>query len=330
MSEQRLSDPPLADLREGDSFEGFYVVRESSLNTAVNGKHYIRMTLADASASVGANVWDANPELFQLCPPNSIVKVQGAGEVYRGRMQLRITRFRPAHESEVSIERFLPKTSKDADAMRKELLDLVDSIRDPDYKALAEAFFSDRKMLDDFTRAPAAREVHHAWIGGLLEHTLSLARLAECFAGEGGVDRDLLLVGALLHDIGKTEELSVGLSIEYSDRGKLLGHLYIGSEMAAKRAAAIPGFPRIKLELVQHLILSHHGRHEYGSPVLPKIPEAFALHHIDNLDAKVVTANRLIDAIPDQEKNWTEFSRTLETALFRAGPAKGGSKHGGH
>ena len=145
-----------------------------------------------------------------------------------------------------------------------------------------------------------------------------MAKMAESFANNAEINRDLLLVGVLLHDIGKIEELTVDLSIEYSDRGKLLGHLYIGAEMCALRTASIPDFPKKKLDLVQHLILSHHGRYEYGSPVLPKIPEAFALHHLDNLDAKVVTANRLINAIPDQEKRWTEFARILDTALFRA------------
>jgi len=318
MHEERLSSPFLADLREGDAFEGFYVIRESSLNTTVNGKYYIRLTIADSSASIGANMWDATPEIFQDCPPSSVIKVQGISEMYRGRQQLRITRLRHAHESEYSLERFLPHTKFDIAEMQNELLAFVDSLADQDYKALAEAFFQDRKMLEDFSHAPAARDVHHAWIGGLLEHTLSLARMAENFSAQARVNRDLLLLGTLLHDIGKTEELAVGLSIEYTDRGKLLGHLYIGAEMAAIRAEGIANFPSVKLNLVQHLILSHHGRFEYGSPVLPKTPEAFALHHLDNLDAKVVTANRLIDGIQDPEKHWTDFSRIMDTALYRS------------
>lgn len=326
MHDERVNNPLLSQLREGDNFEGFYVVRESSLNTAVNGKMYIRLSLSDASATVGANVWDANPELFQQCSPGSVVKIQATSEIYRGRQQVRVNRFRQAHESEFTIDRFLPTTSKDIDAMRSELLALVESIQDSDYRALAEAFFGDKKILDDFSRWPAAREVHHAWLGGLIEHTLSLARMSEAFSADARINRDLLLLGALLHDIGKIHELAVGLSFEYSDRGKLLGHLYIGAEMAALKAGEIPNFPAAKLNLVQHLILSHHGRYEYGSPVLPKIPEAFALHHLDNLDAKVVTANRLIDAIADPEKQWTDFSRLLETQLFRAD--QGAADHG--
>lgn len=328
MTDQRITNASLSELREGDAFEGFYVVRESGLNTAVNGKFYIRMTLADASATLSANVWDANPELFQQCPPGSVVKIQAVAEMYRGRMQIRVNRFRQAHESEFNVDRFLPRTGQNVDAMRNDLLALVGSIGDADYRALVEAFFGDKTVLDDFSRWPAARDVHHAWLGGLIEHTLSMARLAEAFSADARINRDLLLVGTLLHDIGKTEELTVGLSIEYSDRGKLLGHIFIGSEMVGRRAGGLPGFPAAKLNLVQHLILSHHGRYEYGSPVLPKIPEAFALHHIDNLDAKVVTANRLLDAIPDPEKHWTDFSRILDTQLYRAETGTEREEHG--
>ncbi len=312
-----LDNPSLASLRDGDAFEGFYVVREASFQTAVNGKNYIRMTLADASAATPANIWDANRDLFNLCPAGSIAKVAGVAESYKGKQQIRIGRFRPAHESEVDVDRFLPRTTGDIDAMRNETLALAESLRDADYRALGLAFFGDAKLMDAFARSPAARDLHHAYLGGLMEHTLHIARMAEAFSAEGKVDRDLLLLGALLHDIGKIEELEAVFAIDYTDKGKLLGHLYIGAQMAAERAAGIPGFPLEKLLLTQHLILAHHGKYEYGSPVLPKIPEAFALHHLDNLDAKVETANRLIGAIGDPEKNWTDFSRALETQLYR-------------
>ncbi len=317
MNDTPVNNPQLASLRDGDSFEGFYVVRESSFQTAVNGKNYIRMTIADASASMPANIWDANKDLFNLCPSGSIVKILGVAESYKGKQQVRIGRFRPAHESEVNLDDFLPRTANDVEAMRTELLGLVESLRDPMYRALARAFFEDAAIMNAFVRSPAARDLHHAFIGGLLEHTLNIARMADAFAARAKVDRDLLLLGALLHDIGKIEELEAKFTIEYTDIGKLLGHLYIGAQMASEKAAGIAGFPQEKLWLVQHLILSHHGRYEYGSPVLPKIPEAFALHHLDNLDAKVETANKLIDAIGDPEKSWTEFSRALETQLYR-------------
>ncbi len=317
MNDNPIDNPQLASLRDGDAFEGFYAVRESSFQTASNGKNYIRMTLADASASLPANIWDANRELFNLCPAGSIAKILGVAESYKGKQQIRVNRFRPAHESEVDPDRFLPRSAHSLDAMRDETLALVDSLRDPHYAALGKAFFHDTALMDAFARSPAARDLHHAFIGGLMEHTLNIARMADAFAAGGKVDRDLLLLGSLLHDIGKIEELEARFAIDYTDKGKLLGHLFIGAEMAARRAGGVPGFPQEKLLLVQHLILAHHGKYEYGSPVLPKIPEAFALHHLDNLDAKVEAADRLIGAINDPEKNWTEFSRALETQLFR-------------
>lgn len=318
MSDSAQHSPALASLRDGDVFEGFYIVRESSFQTAANGKNYIRMTVADASAPVMANVWDANRDLFALCPAGSIVKIQGSTETYKGKQQIRINRFRPAHESEVDMDGFLPRTKHDTGKMRDELLLLLDSLTDADYKKLGEAFFRDTALMDAFARAPAARDLHHAFIGGLLEHTLNIARMASAFAASARVDRNLLVLGSLLHDVGKIEELEAKLVIEYTDRGKLLGHLYIGAEMVAERARAIAAFPKEKLHLIQHMILSHHGRYEYGSPVLPKVPEAFALHHLDNLDAKVETSNKLLDAIADPEKTWTDFSRALETQLYKA------------
>ncbi|MDR0361132.1 MAG: HD domain-containing protein [Planctomycetota bacterium] len=323
MNEEALQSPAIATLREGDVFEGYYVLREASLHTAVNGRNYIRLAVGDATGLLGGNIWDANPELFQLCAPGTVVKIQAATESYKGRPQLRVARFRPAREGEFDVDSFLPKSKRPIDEMRGELDRFRAAIADPWYGGLLAAFFDDAGLLERFLRAPAAREVHHAWVGGLVEHTLNVARLAADFAAGGAVDRDLLLVGALLHDIGKIEELSMGLTIEYTDRGKLHGHLFIGAGMVGVRSRAIAGFPEEKRDLVQHLVLSHHGRLEYGSPVSPKIPEAFALHHLDNLDAKVETANRLIAAVRDPGKRWTEYSRTMETALYRAGAGAG-------
>ncbi|MDR2391331.1 MAG: HD domain-containing protein, partial [Planctomycetota bacterium] len=317
MPETRETFQTIADLGDGDEFEGFFAVREARLQTTVNGKNYIRLTLADATGNVLANAWDADREIFQLCPAGSIVKVHGLVETYRGKLQVRVLRFRPAHDSEVEPDCFLPKSGCDITAMQEDLLSLVRSLTDADYSALAKAFFHNPGLMGRFSRAPAARDLHHAYIGGLLEHTLSVANMAACFAEKARVNRDLLLLGALLHDIGKMEELCLGLVIEYSNRGKLLGHLYIGAEMTAARVAGLDGFPVEKLDLIQHLILSHHGRLEYGSPVLPKIPEAFALHHLDNLDAKVDSANRVLDAIPNPDNRWSDFNRALEVSLFR-------------
>ncbi|MDR3210988.1 MAG: HD domain-containing protein [Planctomycetota bacterium] len=316
-------NPCLADLREGESFEGFYVAREASLSTTTNGKGYIRILLADATSQLSATYWDASPEDFRLCPPGSVLKIQAQVEIYRGHQQLKIIRFRPAQAHETADLIFIPVSRENLASLRTEFLDQLASLADHDYLALAQAFFHAPDLLDAFCRWPAARTFHHAWLGGLLEHTVSVVRAANHYAAHARLNRDLLLIGSILHDIGKLEELCVTTSIEYSDRGKLLGHLFLGAEMLSKRAAGLGGFPDAKLHLVQHLILSHHGRLEYGSPVLPKIPEAFVLHHLDNLDAKVAGANRLLENLDDPEKRWTDFTRQFDSALFRADPPGG-------
>ncbi len=314
--------PAIAELAEGESIESAFAVREASLQTTSQGKLYIRMTLADATGEVTANVWDATRELFASFMPGDVLRVRGAVETYRGRIQLRISAFRPLPPAEVDPARFLPASEADVGAMLEELDAAIASVDHAACRVLLESIFRDPGIRDGFARAPAAMKNHHAWIGGLLEHTLELVRLAEavCAAEAARLDRDLLLTGTLLHDIGKVEELSAAAAIDYTDAGRLVGHLVLGTLLVERFARAIPGFPEATLRSVQHLILSHHGRYEYGSPVLPKTPEAIALHHIDNLDAKTVAARRLIDEDPNPERRWTDRSWMLETQIYKGPP----------
>lgn len=314
-----MKTTPVADLREGETIEGFYAVRDANLLTTSSGKPYIRFSLGDASGSLQANMWDAGQDIFSSFAVGDVVKIRAGVETYRGALQLKITALRPAHESEYDPAAFVAQTPVDMDSLKQELAGLVESVADADYLTLLRAFFHDEALLEAFCRAPAAKENHHAYLGGLLEHTVSLARLCVVFAEttHTPLNRDLLLAGALLHDIGKVEELGVTTAIEYTDTGKLLGHLIIGAMMVEKRADAIEGFPTEKKHLVMHMILSHHGKREYGSPVLPAIPEALALHHIDNLDAKTVAARRLIDEDAANDRHWTDRSWMLETQLYK-------------
>ncbi len=312
--DQRL----LNEAEEGDGVEGFYAVRSASLRTASNGKPYIDLVLADKSGKLSGKLWDATPEIFSGLREGGVAKVNAVVDSYRGALQLKLVKVRPAGEDEFDPADLLPETPADLAELDRERARLIGSVVDPDYRALLESFFDDPDFRAAFDRAPAARENHHAYIGGLYEHTLSLARLAESFCAATTVplNRDLLLTGAFLHDIGKTEELGMEAAIDYTDRGKLLGHLIIGAMMVEARAGALPDFPVRKKWLVQHLILSHHGKHEYGSPVLPKVPEALALHHLDNLDAKTVAARRLIDQ-DTGGGSWTARSWMLDTQLFK-------------
>ncbi len=310
----------IAALESGEEIEAYYAVAEANLGQTVKGDSYIRLVLSDATGTVQANLWNANKEMFASFAVGDVVKVRGAVETYRGKLQLRLTALRPALESEAEPGRFLPVSPVDPEAALAELRRLIAGVGDADYRALLEAFFADSELVEKFRRAPAAKRNHHATLGGLLEHTVSVGKLAETFgaAAPEGFNRDLLLCGALLHDIGKIEELGGGLTFDYTDSGQLLGHLTIGVLMVEKRAL-LSDLPRLKKELVMHLILSHHGKHEYGSPVLPKTPEALALHHLDNLDAKTEAALRLIAEDRDPERHWTEKSWMLETSLFKGG-----------
>lgn len=308
----------IASLSEGDTIESFYAVREAALHMTGTGKPYIRLSVADASGSITGNMWDAGKELFSTFSAGSVVKLQAQVETYRGAPQLKIFRLRAATLEEADPSAFVATTKADIAELRRQLAEAVASLRDPDYAQIARAFFDDPQILEKFCRSPAAKENHHAYIGGLLEHTVSLARYADLFAqtSPARLNRDLLLCGTLLHDIGKIEELSVGAVIDYTDKGSLLGHLIIGAMMVEERCKNMSELLEIKKELVQHLILSHHGKFEYGSPVLPKTPEALALHHIDNLDAKTVAARRLIDE-DETQGGWTQRSWMLETKLYK-------------
>lgn len=311
----------IAEFVEGDLFEGFYALQELSLQNTSSGKPFIRMTLGDASGSLLANCWDGGKELFATLKAGGVVKAQGVVESYRGAIQMKVGRLRMAGAGEIDPRSFLPVSRFPIADMEKELDGFIAMVDDPDYHALLDAFFGDAELRRAFCEAPAAKGNHHAWIGGLLEHTLSMARYARAFLENSmtTLNRDLLLTGLLLHDVGKIHELTLGAAIEYSDRGKLIGHISIGAQMIAERAARIEGFPEEKLMLAQHMILSHHGKFEYGSPVLPAIPEAFVLNHIDNLDAKTVAVERILreDATAGR---WTAKSYMLETALFRQTP----------
>ncbi len=315
----------IRDFAEGDQVEGYYARRESSLRETRSGGQFIRLTLGDASGTVPANVWQKTEddyadigEQYQALAGAEVLKVRGAVESYRDALQVKIARIRPAEMDEVDLAALVPHTPADLDALVGELQQAIDSLQDPDYAALLHAIFDDAAFLDAFRRAPAARNNHHAYVGGLLEHTASLLRVVDRYTQlTPGLRRDLLVTGAILHDIGKVEELHAGVSIEYTDEGSLLGHLTQGILFLEGRLRDLPDFPREKRNLIYHLILSHHGRYEYGSPVLPAIPEALALHHIDNLDAKVYAATKAIREDTRVDSNWTERSWMLETRLYK-------------
>jgi 3'-5' exoribonuclease len=308
----------IADIQPGDSLEQAFLVRETHLRTQRNGAFYIDLELVDRTGAVPAKVWDASQELFESFAADDFVKVVARGETYRRKLQLVVTALERLDPAAVDLEDFLPSTRKDVRAMVARLRVVAAGLRNRHLKALLAAFLDDRAFLARFQRAPAAVEIHHAWLGGLLEHTVAVTELALHLADAyPNLDRDLLLAGAILHDIGKVDSFDYARGIRYTDVGGLVGHLPLGLLAVTDRARQLDGFPQPLLERLQHLILSHHGEYQYGSPNLPATAEAIALHYLDNLDAKLNAFERALLADVDERSRWTDWNRIFERRLFK-------------
>ena len=308
----------ISELNPDISVSGCFVVHEAELRP-LSGKHgkYLHLILGDASGQITARLWDATVEALEACPVGTPLLVQGTTQRYQEELQVKIQTLRPAKPGEYQEDELQPRRGKDPEAQRLALAGWVKAVRQPHLAALLEAFFGDPTFLARFLRAPAAMRIHHAYNGGLLDHTLAVLRLLETtMADHPGMDRDLLIAGALLHDVGKVETyLPQGLAFRISDAGRLLDHIILGEQLVMTFVAAIPGFsPELVLHL-DHLILSHHGTRENGSPVLPMTTEAIALHQADNLDAQVQRFQELIGQTPPGER-WTAYQTTLGRSLF--------------
>lgn len=326
-------------IKEGQPLEDIFLVKEMNRAETRTGKPYLVLTLMDRTGEMGARLWDNVDAFIDLCPPGSLVMISGQAQAYRGTLQIKIDSLVTADAKDVDTGLFLQSSTRPQEEMAGEIVSLVKSVQDPFCRTLLQNFTKDKVFWMEFERAPAAKNMHHAYLGGLLEHTLAVAKLASLLADfYPGLDRDLLLTGALLHDIGKTRELAFDtFPFDYSDRGRLVGHLVLGVEMLREKINTVPDFPKDLATRLEHLILSHHGRYEFGSPALPMISEAFVLNFIDDLDAKLNFLDRLADQAPDEGYQWTDFQRTLERFLYikgrphaeTANPAAPGTATGG-
>ncbi len=308
----------IKDLQQGDRIDDIFLVKSSRLAETRAGKPYIQLTLMDKSGEINGPVWDGAEELFPHCSVGSFLRVQALVQSYREQLQLKIDALQPSSADEADLSDFVPSCGKDRKALAKSLQKLVASVDNPFLRKLLNRFLKKEPMWQRFQDSPAAKGIHHAYLGGLLEHSLSVAELADKIVGHyPGVDRSLLIAGALLHDIGKVEELQMDLAlIDYTPRGRLKGHLVMGSEMVAAEAGRIKDFPVELLEALQHLILSHHGRHEFGSPTVPMTLEAFLLSFLDDLDAKMNLIEQLRAKMKEPGFHWTEYQRSLERFLY--------------
>ncbi len=311
--------PWIAELREGERFIGFYLSREAEFETFRDPSRgqFLRLRLADRSGEVDARIWEAAEDYSELIGEPHVVKVEGEVETYIERPQARVLQLRLAGEGEFDLGDLLRTTERDPETMLQEIDRAIAGTNEPHLKALLEGFFADEAFRNRFQTAPAAKRIHHAYTGGLLEHTyetLLLSRpLLELYPE---LDRDLLIGGILLHDIGKLQAYGSELEIEQTDEGRLLGHVLLGAERVSNAIQAIPDFPEsLALEL-RHLIISHHGRLEWGSPRRPKTLEAIALHLLENLDVQVNRFKLLLEPARMAGQRWTQYDRLLGRSLF--------------
>jgi 3'-5' exoribonuclease len=309
----RMKDIYIADLAtfdEGKPFDGFFIVLAKQQRTTKTNKPYLNLILGDKTGQLEGRIWElGDPRIEKKFDKGDVVKARGSASRFDDRLQMKIDQLRLAQTGEVDKSDLLPSTTYDVAALWSQLQASVDSLTNPDLKRLITAVLGDPAIAAAYREAPAARQLHHAWLGGLLEHVVSLLSLADRVAAHYPLlDRDLLLTGVILHDIGKIRELSWVVGFDYTIEGTLLGHIQMGIDMVEKTIASLPGFPDRLRTLVLHMILSHHGKLEFGSPKLPMIPEALVLNFVDDLDAKMQAVSSEFDKSMREGKGPNELT----------------------
>ncbi len=307
----------IADLEPGKRFECCALVIRKELRQGGRAGFFLDLLLCDPSGRVGAKVWENAASIAEAFETGDVIRVTGTAETYRNELQLRLDQVKLVPPEEANPSEFLPQSKKDLVKLEARLAEVVKSLENPYLRELLLGLFCDAEFSQRFRAAPGAKSIHHAYIGGLLEHTAEVVeicvRVAEVFPE---LDRDLLLASAILHDLGKMEELSWQTAFEYTDEGQLLGHLILGERIMLARANQIEGFPeKLKLKL-SHMILSHHGTAEFGSPKAPATAEAIALHHAEDLDAKVNMFLEYIRPAREQGKRWTDSHWLLKRSFY--------------
>jgi len=303
----------LKDYHDGDRVYDVYLCKHKQAAVTKNGKTYLNVILQDKSGTLDAKVWDPNSAGIEEFEPMDYIEVGGDVSSFQGALQISVKRVRVCHEGEYNPADYLPVSKKNIEGMYQELLAMIQSIKNPYLKELLEAFFvKDTDFIKKFKNSSAAKSVHHGFVGGLLEHTLSVAQMCEFYCKQYPMlKRDLLITAALLHDMGKIREISPFPLNDYTDDGNLLGHIVMGVEMVGEKVRDISGFPPVLAGEIKHCIIAHHGEYEYGSPKKPAIMEAVALNFADNTDAKMETFTELLENT--DQTDWLGFNRLFES-----------------
>ncbi|MEO8028560.1 MAG: HD domain-containing protein, partial [Bryobacteraceae bacterium] len=313
-----MKSPYVADLQANQVATTVLLVTHKDIRQKRTGESYLSLTLADRTGELDSKMWDNAAEVMETFERDDFVRVKGVLQVFQNRPQFTIHKLQRVDASEQDLADYLPASKRDPAEMWAELQSRIGSIANPHLKALLDSIFSDQAIASAYRKAPAAKQIHHAWLGGLLEHVLSLAALADLTAAHYPVvDRDLLLTGVVLHDIGKIYELGYERSFSYTVEGQLLGHIVIGAQLADEHIRRLPDFPPKLRLLVQHLILSHHGEMAFGSPKVPLFPEAMLLHHLDNMDSKMEAMRSLVANDKNVAGVWTAFNSALDRSVLK-------------
>jgi len=310
-------------LEDGDSVDEVYLLADKQLRANRNANLYLLASLRDKTAMVNGLMWNVSEEMVGHIAAGDFVRVRGKAQIYQGAMQMILTHIDRVPADGLDPGDFHPSSSHDVSRLLERLKEILLGLDNPELRTLMECFLVDEELMQSFTQAPAGVKAHHAYHGGLIEHVVNIMetalRIADLYPA---VNLDLLLAGVFLHDLGKVRELTYDGSFSYSDEGQLLGHMHIGNEILTEKIAEFSRqtgqeFPAETALRLKHMVLSHHGSYEHGSAKLPMTPEAIALHHLDNLDAKTHEFSRSIDDDPNADSHWTPFIQRLDRKLFK-------------
>jgi 3'-5' exoribonuclease len=313
-----MKSPFVSELETSKVFTATFLVHSKEIRQKKSGEPYLSLQLGDRTGDVEAKMWDNVAEVMHTFERDDFVRVKGLLQIYNNRPQVTIHKMQRVDEREVDLCDYFPASGRDPEEMMAELRGMVGAMSNPHLRALVESFLDDPEIGVRYRRAPAAKAIHHAYLGGLLEHVLSLCNACALMVRHyKTLDLDLLLAGAILHDIGKIYELSYDRGFGYSTEGQLLGHIAIAVRLLERKIAALCGFPEHLRLLVEHMILSHHGQLEFGSPKVPLFPEALVLHYLDDLDAKMECMRSLVEQDRQVDGHWTGYSAPLDRVVLK-------------
>lgn len=304
-------------LKPNENVDDVFVLAEKTLGRKKDGSAYLNLSFSDKTGAVKGVAWDQVDLIRDQANKGDIVRVTGLAGEYRGALQLVVKTLAAVDPATVDTADFLPVSPRNTDRMMAQLQELAETLQTTHFRDLLRRFFSDAAWVEKFKRAPAAKMMHHAYLGGLLEHTLSLSLLVKRVADHySGIDRDLLMTGAILHDIGKIEEFEYQTRIDYTDAGRLVNHIVIGLEMLGRKLSETPDFPEHAALMLKHLIVSHHGEREFGSPEPPKTLEGLLLNYLDEIDSKINGIREFMES-QDAADNWTAYHKPMERYFYK-------------